>query len=89
MSSTSTTDERVNHIAIDVNDINQCKVAAETMNDEDANILQRLTNIQTDTECLMKIIKPLIGFGYPSFVISYSVKTDAVTNTDVINADGF
>ena len=82
MSSTSPTDEHVNYCVIDDNDINQCKISAETINDNDANILLRLNKIQTDTECLKRMIKPCIGFDYPNFVIP-----DAVTNTDVTNTD--
>ena len=80
MSSTSTTDEHVNDCVFDDSNINQCKIAVEAMNDNDANILLRLNKIQTDIECLKRIIKPRIGFDYPNFVIP-----DAVPNTDVAN----
>ena len=80
MFSTSITDEHVNDCVIDDTDINQCKIAVETMNDNDVNILLRLNKIQTDTECLKRIIKPRIGFDYSNFVIP-----DAVPNTDAVN----
>ena len=83
MSSNITTDEHVNYCVIDDNDINQSTIFAETINDNDANILLRLNKIQTDTECLKRMIKPCIGFDYPNFVIPDAVPD--VTNTDAVN----